>query len=228
MTMEEARRFGRLVLTCSITASLLMLVALFVSSQIVSAHRPWFNLEGSQNPAEPYVLKDVTVSQVVYGGISEPGRVDYYLLTATEAFAADIQIVVPDVAKCAVFRPSFVIAGPGLDITGPLPKAIKFPEEWSSNSDIGWTIVKGDEWGLFFEPFTRSTYATSPRFVETLVGGDYLIAVVEPEGDAGTYGLALGGSERFGGDPDFLSLIGSIDSCEPPTIVASPAATPST
>lgn len=186
-----------------------------------SAHRPWFNLEGSQSPSRPYVLEDIAVSQVVYGGFSEAGRVDYFKMTVPDGFAADLQIVVPDVAACSAFRPAYVIAGPGISTIDELPAGVDF------KADIdGWMVVSSEEWGSFFEPFTRTTYATSPRFLELLEGGDYLIAVVEPDGDTGTYGLALGGSENFGGDPRFLERIGPIDDCIPPPVAASPEATP--
>ena len=223
--MKRLRGSGGHILTHLIIVSLL-LSALLLNPGAANAHRPWFNLNGSQNPEEPYVLEDVAVSQVVYGGFSETGRIDFYRLTVPIGFAADIQIVVPDVAKCDVFRPIILIAGPGINSSEALPAGIELPAEWSSKPETGWTIVESEEWGLFFEPFTRSTYATSPRFLESLDGGDYLIAIVEPDGDPGTDGLALGGSERPGGDPDFFDLIVPIDECNPPLVSPLPFASP--
>lgn len=190
---------------------------LLIGAMPASAHRPWFNLEGSPDPNAPYVLDDVSVSQVVYGGFATAGRIDYYRLTAPSGFAADIQLVVPAIDACAEFRPTLIISGPGLNSVGAVPATIATPL-----ADAGTVVLTSAEWGVFYEPFTGTTYATSPRFKAALSGGDYLIAVIEPEGDAGTYGLALGGSERFGGDPHFRERIGAIDRCEPPALIGTP------
>lgn len=187
----------------------------------VDAHRPWFNLEGSPNVEQPYELTDLDVSQVVYAGLATKGRVDYYRMTVGPGFGADVQLVVPAVEACNAFRPSMVIIGPGLPNDDAVPKGVELPRV-ENGTAMGAVVVDADEWGTFFEPFTQTTYATSERFFRVLDGGDYVIAVIEPDGDAGTYGLALGGSENFGGDPAFLAKIGPVNACQPPEL---PAAT---
>jgi hypothetical protein len=85
-------------------------------------------------------------------------------------------------------------------------------------------VIAAETWGSFFEPFTGTSYATGPRWSGEVDAGRYLIAVYEPDGDTGTYGLSLGGSERPGGDPEFMTKVGPFESCEPPDLPASPVA----
>lgn len=198
--------------------TLLVLIAMLGLVQSASAHRPWFNLAGTDRPEDAWVLEDIDVSQVVYGQLEQAGRIDYYLLSAPADFVADLQIVVPDVPACASFRPILIVQGPGIEEVGIVPAISGTPVVATPAA-----VLANETWGTFFEPFTLTTYATSPRFTETLTGGEYLIAVVEPEGDIGTYGLALGGSEEFGGDPDVLSKIIPIVQCQPEVDAASPS-----
>src|SRR5438270_551987 len=44
--------------------------ALLLGAAPAAAHRPFFNLDGTPDPTHPYVLQDVDVSQVIYGGFS--------------------------------------------------------------------------------------------------------------------------------------------------------------
>ena len=213
---------GIVVLVCALVG--------LVAPRGVDAHRPWFNLSGSPDPNAPYAITDLAVSQVIYGALGAVGRVDFYGFTADPGFTLDLQIVVPAVARCADFRPTLIVWGPGLGDLGPLPPDVATPTSIASPAadDPREGLIAAApaaEWGTFFEPFTRTTYATGPRVERTLTGGDYLAAVMmrDPDDAVGTYGLALGGAERLGGDPAFLTKIAAIERCEPPVL---PAATP--
>lgn len=206
----------------------LALVATGVTIQPVEAHQPHFNADGTPNPAHPYVLRRLDVSQVVYGTLARPGRVDYYQMAVPGGFSADVQIVVPAVSACASFRPVLAIAGPGLTggasatpVIAGTPVAEATPVVAGTPLAIPtggqqWLVVRQDHWGTFFEPFSRTTYATGPHIKRDLAGGTYLLAVFSPDGHVGTYGLSLGGSEQPGGDPQFRDKIGPINRCEVP------------
>lgn len=194
-------------------------VALLAASIAVSgasAHRPWFNLNGSPDPAHAYRIKDLGISQVIYGGFADAGRIDLYSLEAPADFSADLQVVVPDVPACAAFRPRMTLLGPNLSAT-EIAAAI---DRLRSPIATPAATATADAWGTFYEPFTKTTYATGPAIRKALDGGFYLVAIDEPAGKTGTYGLSLGGSERRGGDPAFLAKIGPILGCTPPSLTS--------
>ena len=203
---------------------LVALVALLAAAP-AGAHQPWFNEAGSPDPAEPYRLPTpLTISQVVYGGFAAPERVDYYAFTAPAGFELTISLVVADAPACARFRPAFALIGPGLpaldaaSAATPVPASVPRPD-----SGEGTIVVAGDEWGTLYEPYADVTFITGPELRQRLTGGDYLVAVFDPDGGTGTYGLTLGGDEVFGGDPDFATKFEPWRRCEPPSI---PPATP--
>lgn len=177
----------------------------------VAAHRPWFNEAGSPDRADPYDLEDLDVSQVVYGVLGEPGRVDYYRMTVPADFQADILLTVPAVPACDTFRPVLSITGPGLPVVVGTPSATSSAAPATPDEEAGWLVFRQERWGTFFEPFTGTTYATGPRLIPRLAGGTYLLAVYAPDGRVGAYGLSLGGAEEPGGDPDFGAKIGPIE-----------------
>lgn len=196
----------------------LLIGAALVVARPVDAHQPHFNVNGTPDPTHPYVLKHLDISQVVYGTLGTPGRVDFYQMTVPDGFAADVQIVVPAVPACARFRPVLAVSGRGLaSAATPVPTATPVPNGpalATPNVAGSWSVLQSNHWGTFFEPFTRTTYATGPHLTGKLVGGTYLLAVYDPSNRIGTYGLSLGGSEKPGGDADFLARIGPINHCE--------------
>lgn len=171
-------------------------------------------MDGSPDPARPYEIDDLDVSQVVYGALGTPGRADCFRFAAPPGFVTDLHVVVPDVPACAPFRPTLTMIGPGLDPSAPVPAGVAM--SIVDGAGEGVAVAASDEWGMFYEPFTRTTYATGPRVALPLAGGSYLLAVNDPAGEVGTYGLALGGAERFGGDPTFFLKIGAVEQCELP------------
>ncbi len=76
-------------------------------------------------------------------------------------------------------------------------------------------IVSGAEWGTFFEPFSRTTFVTGPELRTSLDGGVYLIAVFDPTGGAGTYGVSINGAETRGGEPEYDRLFPAWKACAP-------------
>lgn len=196
----------------------LLMGTAFVAARPVDAHQPHFNVSGTPDPTHPYVLKHLDISQVVYGTLGKPGRVDFFQMTVPDRFTADVQIVVPAVPACARFRPVLAISGPGLAAAAtPVPEGTPVSQRPALATPYAagsWTVLQSNHWGTFFEPFTRTTYATGPHLTGKLVSGTYLLAVYDPSNQIGTYGLSLGGSEKPGGDVDFLARIGPINHCE--------------
>lgn len=201
------------------------IVAVALLGGVVSAHQPWFNLDGSPDPQDPHVLGDLETSQVVYGGLGEPGRVDWYAFAIEEPWRASFGIVVPEIAPCEEFRPVLVLVGHGDAAASDLPEALRVdgtPVADQVGMAGGMTVATLEEWGEFYEPYSGVNYATGPDLEVELPAGEYLLAVVEPDGDAGTYGLTLGGAEVRGGDSADAATWGAVLQCEPPP-VATPA-----
>lgn len=173
-----------------------------------AAHQPWFN-SGSSNPEEPYILRtSLDVSQVIYGGFTGPAQVDFYGFTAEEGTPVDINLVADDDDACADFRPAFVVQGPGIEASespsAPALPAVVPPPAARDEA----AIVHGGEWDEFYERFAGVTFVRGPAFMATLAGGGYLVAVFDPAGGAGVYGLTFGGAEVRGGDPEFFARFG--------------------
>ena len=188
---------------------------LAVSVTAVVAHQPWFNA-GSPDPGEPYVLRTpLEISQVVYGGFTGPGQVDFYTFTAPAGFSIDINLVTDDDDACAEFRPAFTMIGPGVPATErpvpvPLPEAIPAP-----NGQEGAVTIHGGDWEPFYERFAGVTFVRGPAFAGPLAGGEYLVAVFDPDGGEGVYGLTLGGGEVIGGESEFLTKFVPWTRCQP-------------
>ena len=196
-------------------------VAVVATVAIAGAHQPWFNLQGSPDPAAPYQLNDLDISQVVYGGLADEGRVDWYAFTIEDPWQSDFGIVVPDIELCASFRPNLVLIGPGVASEGELPDGLTLP---SAAATPGVLVASLETWGEFYEPYSQTLYATGPDLAVDLAPGDYLLAVVEPDGDPGTYGLTLGGAEIRGGESD-PEKWGLVLTCDPPPVATPEPAT---
>lgn len=191
---------------CSVRAKLgyviLAVMALVASTGSASAHQPWFNLDGSPDPDRPFPLQsEIQVSQVTFGQLDGPGRVDYYAFTAPADFALDLHLVVPDAVRCAAFRPAFTLTGPGLKVSPERASAtVATPASVpTTGPGSGTTTITGTEW----TPLAHAgiAYLVGPAFHERLAGGDYLVAVHDPSGATGSYGLSLGGTEEFSMPP---------------------------
>lgn len=190
----------------------LMLASAFSGA---SAHQPWFN-SGSPDPGEPYALRTpLEISQVVYGGFTGPDQVDFYTFTAADDFAIDINLVTDDDASCADFRPAFTLIGPGIE--PPESAAAIAPPEAAPPpaAGEGAVTIAGGTWESFYERFARVTFVRGPTFTGTLAGGDYVVAVFDPDGGEGVYGLTLGGEEVVGGEADFFTKFVPWTRCQP-------------
>lgn len=178
------------------------------------AHQPWFN-GGSPDPAKPYAVRTaLEISQVIYGGFTGPDQVDFYAFTAPADFAIGLNLVTDDDAACEAFRPAFTLIGPGVE---PADAAVAAPPEPVPAPDEGEAAatVSGGIWEPFYERFAGVTFVRGPAYAGTLAGGDYLVAVFDPDGGEGVYGLTFGGDEVIGGDFDFFTKFGPWTRCQP-------------
>lgn len=113
-----------------------------------------------------------------------------------------------------LLRPT-VVQGPGIEagesVSGPaLPDAMPPPAPGN-----GTATVHGGEWDELYERFAGVPFVRGPAYAATLEEGEYLVAVFDPAGRAGVYGLTLGGAEVRGGDPEFFARFGPWSRCQP-------------
>lgn len=187
-------------------------IAFLVTPLGALAHQPWFNT-GTPDLETPYdVQVPITTSQVIFGGFTEADQVDFYRFRAPKDHPLEIRLVVSDDPACAEFQPAFAIVGAG--ITPDTATAEIAPDTLPEEFDDA-RVVSGSEWGTFFEPFSQTTFVTGPELKTTLGGGVYLLAVFNPEGDAGTYGVSINGAETFGGQPEYDRLFPAWKACAP-------------
>lgn len=194
-------------------AAIAIVLATVLVPQLASAHQPWFNT-GTPDLAEPFDLPvPITTSQVLFSGFTDADQIDFYRFRAPREHQLEIRLVVADDPACAEFQPAFAIVGPGITpdpTTADLVGVPELPEEFADAR-----IVSGSEWGTFFEPFSRTTFVTGPELGTSLDGGVYLIAVFDPNGGAGTYGVSINGAETRGGEPEYDRLFPAWKACAP-------------
>jgi hypothetical protein len=198
--------------------SVLLAIAIaLAAASSAAAHQPWFN-RGTPDHADPYELQtELEISQVVFGGFTAADQIDFYQFTAPAGFALDLHLVVADHEDCRSFKPAFTIIGPGIGTDEGDPEAaVELPESVPQPGvDAGIATVHGDEWIPRYEQYSRVTFIIGPSLETPLVGGEYLVAVWDPEGAAGSYGLSFGGEEVRGGQPDFQEQFPAWADCAP-------------
>lgn len=209
--LRQFHRFGGPVV------ALLLLVGAVTQ---VSAHQPWFNEEGSPDPVRPYRLPSaLEISQVIYGGLATSGAVDYYTFTAPDQFNLSMYLVTADAEACAEFRPVFAVMGPG--ISGSIDTTLAPPLGMPSLAEgSGVTVVGGDQWEVLRDG--QLSFVMGPRLEQQLPGGTYLVAVYDPEGETGVYGLTTNGEEVVTLPEGFWAKIEGWNQCESVS-VATPA-----
>lgn len=197
-----------------------------------AAHVPWFN-DGSPDRDEPFRLRsEMEISQIVYAGLTAPDQVDYYAFSAPPRFELQMYLVTSEAPACAEFRPAFALIGPGLNTSPKMATPVALPAELGLVAETtpaaggGAVVVAGDTWGTLYERFAGITFVTGPRLELRLAGGEYLVAVFDPAGGAGTYGLTVDGAEEFPDDFDPTAMVALFEpwlGCDPAALAGAAA-----
>lgn len=178
--------------------SLALIFALLAAAP-ASAHQPYFE-EQDIVVARPWVVKDPTVSTVVYATLEAANDVDYYAFDGNQGERILLEITIPQIGGQENFAPSMALIGPGL--AGALPPQVELPA-----GAAGALLLEPPSGpaSTFFEPFSRTSYWERQSQRVTLpADGRYTVAVWHPAGATGRYGFVIGDKERPGGDLAFM------------------------
>jgi hypothetical protein len=185
-----------------IAVPLALIVALLAAAP-ASAHRPYFE-EQDIVASAPWIVKDPTISTVVYATLESAADVDYYAFDGRKGERILLEITIPQIEGQANFAPTIVLLGPGLG-QAAVPAQVERPAGASG------ALVMAPPAGpapTFFEPFSRTSYWERQSQRVTLpADGRYTVAVWHPDGETGRYGFVIGDKERPGGDIAFTSKL---------------------
>lgn len=162
------------------------------------AHVPYLETQDF-SPTDPFVVSwSVEKSIAVYGWLDGPTDVDDFRLEIHPGDQVYLEVLVPECAEYADFRPSMVLFGPGLPPAPPEVAGIVPP-------GAGAIVIDNPDDGLprptVYEPFGDKTYFEFPELDAIAPrGGTYGLAVYDPAGAAGTggdYVAVIGTTESF-------------------------------
>jgi len=179
----------------------LALIAILLAATPASAHRPYFE-EQDIVAGAPWIIKDPTISTVVYATLESAADVDYYTFDGRQGERILMEMTIPQIEGQDNFAPTIALLGTGLG-QAALPVQVERP-----GGAIG-ALVMAPPAGpaeTFFEPFSRTSYWERQSQRVTLpADGRYTVAVWHPTGETGRYGFVIGDKERPGGDIAFSS-----------------------
>lgn len=178
----------------------LALIAIVLAVTPASAHRPYFEEQDIVSSA-PWIVKDPTISTVVYATLESTTDADYFVFDGRQGERILLEITIPQIEGQENFAPSLALLGSGLAASA-LPAQVERPAGAS-----GALLIEPPA-GLattFFEPFSRTSYWERQSQRVTLpADGRYVVAVWHPAGELGRYGFVIGDKERPGGDLAFM------------------------
>jgi hypothetical protein len=185
-----------------IAVPLALILALLAAAPAL-AHRPYFE-EKDIVASAPWIIKDPTISTVVYSTLESAADVDYYAFDGRKGERILLEITIPQIEGQDNFAPTLALLGPGLGQT-TLPILVERPAGASG------ALVMAPPAGpapTFFEPFSRTSYWERQSQRVTLpADGRYTVAVWHAAGEMGRYGFVIGDKERPGGDIAFTSKL---------------------
>jgi hypothetical protein len=173
-------------------ATVLALCCLCALAVPALAHVPAFGTDNA-SPATATHIDEPTKSWAIYERLDADGAA-YFALDLAAGDRLYASVYTPDAAR----QPGLVVLSPAAiagDEAGvdAVPSAVTVPEGY-----VATTVVSHPPSGAELEPFTPSSYYyTGDLDREVDVGGTYLLAVYERDGDPGPVGVAVGRSERF-------------------------------
>lgn len=155
-------------------------------------HSPIFSDGSADRLENAQPLKDVTISQVVYHEIEQPGQKLWLSFTVEQDQEIVFRVGVPYIDRLEDFRPTLVIVGPGLpesDVPLGLPAgagAVVFETQSVTEPEV------------FHEEFTGTTSWILGDFEQQFPqSGTYYAVVYAPDDETGKVWMALGEKERF-------------------------------
>jgi hypothetical protein len=184
-------------------ALMLAVALLALAAAPALAHRPYFE-EEDISAARPWLIKDPTISTVVYATLESAGDVDYYTFDGRQGERILLEMTIPQIEGQAGFAPTIALLGPGLG-QAALPARVERPI--NTAGALVMAPAPGEA-ATFFEPFSRTSYwERQSQRVPLPSDGQYTVAVWHPDGATGRYGFVIGDKERPGGDVAFMSKL---------------------
>ena len=163
----------------------LLLVFLFTSLSMVTAHQP--RLEVGQNATyeNAIVVENPEISQAFYGKLT--GSPDYYKITSDKPFKLYINLLVP--------------ASPGISANLVSAEVLN-----SGGESI--LLIKGTDaqWEPYFEEFGGDYYLKGPEATKNLPAGTYYVKVFNSN-NQGKYAIAIGDIEAFPIEESLTALV---------------------
>jgi hypothetical protein len=175
----------------------LALFALTVAPAL--AHQPFFEAE-DLTAADPWLVRDATVSTALYATLDARGDVDYYAFDGRKGQRILLEMTIPQIAGQELFAPEMALLGPGLPAAASLPARVERPV----NAGAQLLPALTGPAGSYNEPFSRTSYWERQSQRVTLpADGRYVVAVWHGAGEVGRYVFVIGDREVRGGDPAF-------------------------
>jgi hypothetical protein len=174
----------------------LAILALTVAPAL--AHQPFFE-EGDITAAQPWPVKDATVSTAMYATLDTATDVDYFAFDGRKGQTILLEMTIPQIEGQELFAPEMALLGPGLP-PASLPSGVAAPAR--SGARLLPALTGPAE--AYNEPFSRTSYwERQSERVSLPADGRYVVAVWHAAGEVGRYVFVIGDREVRGGDPAF-------------------------
>ncbi|ABU60388.1 MULTISPECIES: hypothetical protein [Roseiflexus] len=99
-------------------ASFALLTALLTLARL---HLGIANEDGSHDPAAPFVIRDPTLAQAIYGRLSVAAPRAYYTFSVPAMIGVRAMLLIPEKEHQSGFRAHMVLSGPGFPTDGLAP-----------------------------------------------------------------------------------------------------------
>jgi len=174
----------------NIKLAIVIIISLYTSAY---AHRPIFTDQKGTDAKTAVKITDPNISQVIYRPLTDKTPQLWLTINAEKDFELFVQIGIPAIERQKLFRPSFVILGPGLEkISMPFdtPKVI-------GGKDFPTTEIEKPE--FFHERFTKTdSWILRSEKLNLPATGKYYIVAYSPLNEKGKLWISVGQKENFG------------------------------
>ena len=164
---------------------LIILLVLFFSMSVASAHQPRLETDTNISMNNPIVVENPEISQAFYSTLK--GSPEYYKISSDIPFKLYINLLVP---ASAGIQGDFVSAQV-LDVNGNIILTL-------DGTNFTWTP--------YFEEFGGDNYLKGPELTQQLPAGTYFVKVFNAE-NQGKYTIAIGDIESFPIEESLTALV---------------------